>query len=114
MKFESKICPKCKFKNESNTKFCIKCGMKFSENRCKYCGEQLLDGDNYCTKCGKAVSDESSIINHDIEKEDAFPKHIDKKEKSELKIHMDSERIYEAEEVVSEEVKKYFNKPSSL
>lgn len=106
-----KRCPECGFKNESDTKFCIKCGMRFVEKRCSNCDTLLLDDDVFCTNCGAKVDAEDicvTIQTVKTEKSD-LPK-----EKSELKIHMNSDNKYDNREPVSPEVKSFFNKPSSL
>jgi len=48
-------CPKCKKENESNSKFCNKCGAKFDDG-CEKCGNVNPKNSKFCNGCGNSLS----------------------------------------------------------
>jgi len=57
-------CPKCRFQNPDEMKFCGECGTKL-EKSCPECGFENPDGFSFCGKCGniiKANSEPQPII----------------------------------------------------
>ena len=47
-------CPKCKKENESDSKFCNKCGAKFDEG-CEKCGKVNPKNSKFCNGCGASL-----------------------------------------------------------
>jgi tetratricopeptide (TPR) repeat protein len=47
-------CPKCKKDNESNSKFCNKCGTKFDDG-CEKCGNVNPKNSKFCNGCGSTL-----------------------------------------------------------
>ena len=47
-------CPKCKKENESNSKFCNKCGAKFDDG-CEKCGNVNPKNSKFCNGCGASL-----------------------------------------------------------
>jgi len=47
-------CPKCKKENESNSKFCNKCGAKFDDG-CEKCGNVNPKNSKFCNGCGSTL-----------------------------------------------------------
>jgi ribosomal protein L7/L12 len=45
------LCPECGFSNESDSKFCGKCGAKITKF-CASCGAEIQAGMSFCPKCG--------------------------------------------------------------
>jgi len=51
---DNKKCPKCNKENESDSKFCNKCGAKFDEG-CKECGKVNPKNSKFCNDCGASL-----------------------------------------------------------
>ena len=69
-------CPKCQFDNETDAKFCNKCGAKL-QIVCTECGQVNQPGSQFCKECGKSLIEgkETQII--DYSKPESYtPKHL--------------------------------------
>jgi RNA polymerase subunit RPABC4/transcription elongation factor Spt4 len=61
------VCPKCRAKNQSGTRFCNSCGEKLLLE-CKACGANIVPGTKFCNSCGANIAEqiqlakESSIV----------------------------------------------------
>jgi class 3 adenylate cyclase/tetratricopeptide (TPR) repeat protein len=50
-------CPKCRFENPKDAKFCNECGNKL-EHACPQCGKTNPLGSNFCNECGRRLREE--------------------------------------------------------
>jgi class 3 adenylate cyclase/tetratricopeptide (TPR) repeat protein len=69
-------CPKCRFENPAEMKFCGKCGAKL-ESICPECNASNPPEFNFCGKCGHKLSEaQDSIASHYSKPQDYTPKHL--------------------------------------
>ena len=66
-------CPKCRFENSGESKFCIECGEKM-ELECPNCGKFLPYGAKFCNECGHHLA----LASQPFPKELSFDEKLDK------------------------------------
>lgn len=55
-------CPKCKYKNQEYSNYCINCGEKLKLNTCSKCGFENPKNSHYCCNCGTPFRIAKEII----------------------------------------------------
>ena len=72
-------CPKCRFENREDVKFCEECGVKI-ELVCPECGIKISSGSKFCGECGHELHQPQKPPQIDYQQPKSYtPKHLAEK-----------------------------------